>query len=256
MQLVLAVLAVLVMTSCGGKSPTAPTVVGVSVTSSATSLIVAETATVRATFLDSVGASAAFTPTWESDNLGVATVTAEGLVTSVGFGTVSITARHPDGRQGSIKIGVFPEMRAVWNLTMVRVSCIKVEIGSAGFGSCAAESGTPFSQTLTIGSQTPSSDDMMTVTGLYITDFVEGTVNTAGQLSWSTLPDSESIGEDWDVGIGTHTHSREGVFQVATSGENLSGEYSSVSQYHGFADAIIDVTYTYVYRILSSYSGY
>ena len=99
MQLVLAVLAVLVMTSCGGKSPTAPpTVVGVSVTSSATSLIVAETATVRATFLNSVGASAAFTPTWESDNLGVATEDAEGLVTTVGFGTVSITARHPDGR--------------------------------------------------------------------------------------------------------------------------------------------------------------
>jgi len=254
MQLVLAVLAVLVMTSCGGKSPTAPpTVVGVSVTSSATSLIVAETATVRATFLNSVGASAAFTPTWESDNLGVATVTAEGLVTSVGFGTVSIIARHPDGRQGSIKIGVFPDVRAVWNLSMVRASCVKVEIGSAGFTPCSPESGTPFSIRLIIGSLTPSSDDMMRVTGLYSDDLLEGTVDTAGQLFWSTGPVSESVGADWDIGTGTKTISREGVFQVATSGEELSGEYSYVSQYHGFSDAIIDATYTYVYRILSSY---
>ena len=157
-----------------------PTVVGVFVTSSATSLVVEETATVRATFLNSVGASAAFTPTWESDNLGVATVTAEGLVTRVGFGTVSITARHPDGRQGSITIGVFPEMRAVWNITIVRVSCIKVEMGSAGFAPCPPESGTTTSNTLTIGSLTPSSDDMMSVTGLYGGDSVEGTVDTAG----------------------------------------------------------------------------
>ena len=109
-----AVIATVVTTTCGGSSsPTAPTattsstrtVTSLSVSASATSLEVDQTTTVTATAAYSDGTSATVAATWSSSNTGVATVSTSGTVTAVAAGTATITGTA-GGQSGSIVITV------------------------------------------------------------------------------------------------------------------------------------------------------
>ncbi|MBM64401.1 MAG: hypothetical protein CL484_15750 [Acidobacteria bacterium] len=244
--------------SCGSSSPTGPSVATVSVTTSATSLVVGETATLRATL---VGVSAMLPLVYASDNLGVATVNADGLVTAVGFGTATISARHSTGPQGSVTIRVFPYMTGRWEVDIVSVSCTKIEEGPGDgpfFAPCNDDAGSAAYIEFTIGSQTSVSPNTMKLTGLFDAgtqkDLFEATVNTAGQLDWFTQSSSESVNINL-IGNGTYTWSREGVFQVSGNGTSLSGEYVKTNRYHGFADSSITAIYSRVWRVLVA-TGY
>jgi hypothetical protein len=255
MQLVLAVLAMLVMASCGGSSPTAPTasgkaiVIPFSVTSSATRLIVGETATVRV----NLGTSTAFTPRWDSDDPTILRVTADGLVTSVGFGVGVITARHPDGSDANITIDVFPELRTTFELTLIRVSCKLIVLGPVNWGECA-EDGSMVQTELIILDQTHSIHSSglptMSLTGFYKTAgmsgqgaSIEATLNSIGLVDWSTSDDSSYTHDN--TGTGTRTVRREGFFSVFDNGYQIAMAYDLLSWYRGFPDASIDVTYDY-----------
>ena len=249
-------LSVPLVAACGGGGgPTSPSRAqeSVVVTVSDSTVISGATPTVRATFRNSVGSETSFVPAWESNNLAVATIDSDGLVTTKGFGVVTITARHPTGKSGSITLNIFPRMVAEWQIEIVRISCTTTQ------ENWECSEGTPGGNGyLTLASQTESSATTMTVQGLvefpsrsnnYV---LEGTVDTSGRFVWKTGPDTESWDSRYSKVDGTLTVERDGVFQINEDETQLTGEYTWRSIYEGYSDPGDNGTWTNVWRIISS----
>ncbi len=104
------------------------TVTGLSVSASATSVVVGGMATVMATASYSDGTSGAVTPAWSSSNTAVATVSSSGAVTAVAAGTTTITGTFA-GQASSVGITVVAADATVSSLA-VGAAATTVSVGA------------------------------------------------------------------------------------------------------------------------------
>jgi len=106
------------------KSSTTPTVVAfINVTSSKAMVYIGETASLFATARMSDNSNqGVMDGTWSSDNTSIATVTAAGIVTAVGSGTVTISVAF-GGKTGTISLRCLPNYGGTWTGTYTVSAC-------------------------------------------------------------------------------------------------------------------------------------
>jgi hypothetical protein len=124
-----AVLVVLAIASvfaaaCGNSSPAEPTkaVSSLSMSPGTDWLKVKGTEKFSVTAQYSTGAAEPVTPTWASDNAGVATVDASGTVTGIGSGQATITATY-QGKSVTRTLRIIPDYAGRWTGNWVVNSC-------------------------------------------------------------------------------------------------------------------------------------
>lgn len=120
---------IIVFPACKGGStapePPSVTVTSITVTSLSTMLKVGQTETFTATANMSNGTTQAATGTWSSNNSGVATVNAAGLVNIMGSGNATITMSY-SGKTGSKNIRGLPDYQGTYisgTYTIASCSC-------------------------------------------------------------------------------------------------------------------------------------
>ena len=173
------------LAACGGKSPTAPaapTITGVDVTFPAGGTIyIGAAPQLQATETLSDGTSRAVAALWSSDTPAVATVTQTGVVAAIGAGEANIAA-DANGRQGTLRIRVYPNFNGTWRGSESNISC---DDSGAFDGLCSDSDFYTQGEVFLHDSRYTQTDAAVTTTldfGGGMTASGPGTVSTGGEL--------------------------------------------------------------------------